>query len=455
MKVCKFGGTSLADAAQVRKVIDIVAADRDRRIVVVSAPGKRDKQDVKVTDMLIECAERRLAGHPAEAELQAILHRFEDLQKQLGLSADVVVQIGLDLKGRLKESTRLTRPQFMDLMKAAGEDSMAKLVAEAFTHRGHPARYADPREAGMLLSDEYGQARVLPEAYERLAALAQAKELVIFPGFFGYTTDGRVVTFSRGGSDITGSILAAAVKASVYENFTDVDSVFVVDPRIIDSPLGIDEVTFREMRELSYAGFGVLHDEAIIPAVSAGVPICIKNTNKPAAPGTRIVPEHHRTGEHKVVGIASDAGFCSINMNKYLMNREIGFGRRMLEILEDQELSYEHCPSGIDNVSILLREKDLTAKQEAGLIERFESELGCTDIVVERGLALIMLVGEGMRYTLGVAARATRALADAGVNIEMLNQGASEISMMFGVKAADRQRAVKSLYEAFFLKDAR
>ena len=452
MKVCKFGGTSLADAGQVRKVCDIVAADRQRRIVVVSAPGKRDKADAKVTDMLIRCAELRLAGREAREELHAIAARFEEIQKGLGLSADVAVEIGLDLRAR-SEQTALGRAAFLDLMKAAGEDNMAKLVAEALTHRGLPADYVDPREAGMRLTEEHGNARLLPESYAELARLKGAKNIVVFPGFFGCTREGKVVTFSRGGSDITGSILAAAVGAEVYENFTDVDSVFAVDPRIVPDAQPIDELTFREMRELSYAGFSVLHDEAIIPAVAAGVPICIKNTNRPQGAGTRIVRER-RQQTHVVVGIASKDGFCTINMNKFLMNREIGFGRLLLQIVEDENLSYEHMPSGIDNVSIILRSDDVDAAREERLVGRLERELGCADIVVERGLALIMLVGEGMRYAIGTAARATGALAGAGVNIEMLNQGASEISMMYGVKESDRQRAVESLYRAFFPEPA-
>ena len=271
----------------------------------------------------------------------------------------------------------------------------------------------------------------------------------MFPGFFGYTRKGEIVTFPRGGSDITGSILAAAIKAAVYENFTDVDSVCAVDPDIAPDVTPIPELTYREMRELSYAGFGVLHDEAIIPAVRAGIPICIKNTNQPEAPGTMIVAER----EHKVghaVGIAGSAGFCTIFASKYLMNREIGFGRRFLQIFEEEGLSFEHMPSGVDNISIILREKDMDASTEKRALNRIKMELGANDITVERDLALIVIVGEGMRYAVGVAAKATRALSDAGVNIEMINQGSSEISIMFGVKATDRNRAIHSLYKAFF-----
>jgi len=448
MKVCKFGGSSLADVDQVRKACDIVCSDADRRIVVVSAPGSRQPGDAKVTDLLIACAEHKLAGRPVGRELRAVVDRFARIQEGLGLPSRVTAEIARDLETRFEADTE-HRAQFLDRMKAAGEDNCAKLVAAALGERGLNARYLDPRDAGLLLSDEYGNAQILPESYENLAALRGSESVVVFPGFFGYTRSGAVVTFPRGGSDITGSILAAAVKADAYENFTDVDSVCVVDPDILSDVVPIPELTYREMRELSYAGFGVLHDEAIIPAVHAGIPICVKNTNRPDAPGTKIVPERkHRSGT--VVGIASDTGFCTIFASKYLMNREIGFGRRFLEIFEEEGLSFEHMPSGVDSISIILREECLDPETEKRVVDRIRDDLRVDNIYVERDLALVMLVGEGMRYSVGLAARATKALAAVDVSIEMINQGASEISMMFGVTADDCEKAVRSLYHEFF-----
>jgi aspartate kinase len=337
------------------------------------------------------------------------------------------------------ESDRANTGLFRDLLKAAGEDNSARISAAAFAKMGLPARYLSPRQAGLILTDDPGNATVLPESYANLAkSLADTREVIVFPGFFGCTKAGGTVTFPRGGSDITGAILAAAVKASEYENFTDVDSVFAVDPRIVSNAKAINLLTYREMRELAYAGFGVFHDEAIVPAVQAHIPICIKNTNRPEAPGTRIVPTRSYTSGG-VVGIASADGFCTLSLDKYLMNREIGFGRRLLQIIEEEGLSYEHVPSGIDNISVVIRETSLPEGKKQHILARCKNEL-----------ALIMVVGEGMRYTVGLARRATAALADAGVNIEMMNQGASEISMMFGVKDSDRKKAVKALYEAFF-----
>lgn len=448
MKVCKFGGSSLADAEAVGKVCDIIMSDPARRIVVVSAPGKRHPKDAKVTDMLIACAERVLAGQQAEQELQKVIGRFSEIERELGLSADTVEEISGDFRERLT-ADRAHKARFLDRVKAGGEDNCARLVAAALRKRGVDARYLNPGDAGLLLSDEYGNARLLDESYDNLAVLRQARGVILVPGFFGYTRGGEVVTFPRGGSDITGAIIAAATGADVYENFTDVDSVFAAAPEIVPDAVPIPELTYREMRELSYAGFGVLHEEAIMPVVRAGIPIHIRNTHRPEAPGTRIVAERKDAGG-KVVGIACDAGFCTIFLSKYLMNREIGFGRRLLQILEEEGLSYEHAPSGIDNMSVILKEDDLDKETETRALTRIGAELGASDVEIERGLALIMIVGEGMRYSIGMAAKATQALAQAGVNIEMMNQGSSEISMMFGVKAEDRVRAVRSLYEAFF-----
>ncbi|MDA1044430.1 MAG: aspartate kinase [Verrucomicrobia bacterium] len=450
MKVCKFGGSSLADATQVEKVCRIVAADPTRRFVVVSAPGKRHSEDIKVTDLLIACGDKALAGKDAGAEMQAVIERFACIHQELALPDSVLEEIRADLTGRLQaDRTHVLR--FMDLMKAAGEDNSARLMAAALCKFGIPAEYVSPRDAGMDVTPEYGEARLLAEsAYPKLARLLDRDDVVVLPGFFGYDAEGHVATFSRGGSDITGSILAAAVKAEVYENFTDVDSVKVADPRFIGNPVDIEELTPREMRELSYAGFSVLHDEAIAPAVLAGVPICIKNTNRPELPGTRIVQSHQKTAP-RVVGIASAGGFCTIYVRKYLMNREVGFGRKLLQIFEEEDISFEHTPSGIDDMSVVLAESQFSKEREARVIARILAELGADDVSVERDLALIMIVGEGMRYGVGFAARATAALANAGVNIEMMNQGSSEISMMFGVKGADRKRAVQSIYQAFYV----
>lgn len=453
MKVVKFGGSSVADAGQIRKVFEIVKSDPDRRIVVVSAPGKRSKSDVKVTDLLIRVANASLAGKSATDEMEAVVKRFAEIEGALGLSSAISEAVRRELRDRVSADKR-DADAFADAIKAIGEDYCARLVAEIFRSRGMNAHYVNPGEAGLILSDEPGNAQVQDTSYKKLAKLSEHAGVIVFPGFFGYTEHGRIVTFPRGGSDITGAILAAAVRADVYENFTDVDSVYVVDPSIVADAEPIRMLTYREMRELSYAGFSVFHDEAIVPVVRAGVPIAIRNTNRPEARGTWVVPERpYQAGT--VVGISSSGGFSTIFLSKYLMNREIGFGRRLLQILEEEGLPFEHTPSGIDNMSVILRSELLVPEKESRVVDRMKRELAPDDIEVEHGLALIMVVGEGMRYTVGLAARATHALAEAGVNIEMMNQGSSEISMMFGVKEPDRKRAVVALYREFFEAEER
>ncbi|MEH7110460.1 aspartate kinase [Bacillus sp. JJ1764] len=448
MKVVKFGGSSLSSGPQLEKVFQIVMSDPERKVVVVSAPGKRSSDDIKVTDLLIECAEQCLQGADWSGPLKAVIARYKDIAEELSLSSEVIDEISEDLFNRLNGDQRNSE-RFIDLLKASGEDNNAKLVAAYFRKMGVQASYINPKEAGLLVSDEPGNAQALPEAYENLFALRHQPGILIFPGFFGYSKEGDVYTFSRSGSDITGSILANALKAELYENFTDVDAVYSVNPFIVNSPKEIKELTYREMRELSYAGFSVLHDEALVPAFRAGIPVQVKNTNNPGAPGTKIVAERDNTNG-PVIGIASDQGFCSIYVSKYLMNREIGFGRRLLGILEDFGLSYEHTPSGIDDVSVILRENQFDEQTEQKIISRIKNELNADEVKFEHSLALIMVVGEGMRHNVGTMAKASKALAKAEVNIEMINQGSSEVSMMFGVKVVDEKRAVKALYDEFF-----
>ena len=448
LKVSKFGGSSLASGEQVRRVCDIITADPERRLIVVSAPGKRHSQDIKVTDLLIAAASERLMGKIGASECAEAIERYRNIASELELPDEVVEPIAKDLTQRLENSTT-DKDLYMDMMKAGGEDNCARLIAQALQARGVEAHYVNPKDAGLLLSDEPGNAQVLPEAYNRLRSLSERPGITIFPGFFGYSKEGNIVTFSRGGSDITGAILASTVRAEVYENFTDVDSVFAANPSIVSNPAPILELTYREMRELSYAGFSVFHDEALEPVYRAMVPVHIRNTNNPKATGTLIVP-HRTSREIPVVGIAAMSNVCCIYLSKYLMNRQVGFGRRLLQILEGENISFEHIPSGIDNMSVILREENMPIEKEKRVVEKIRQTLAPEDIFVERDLSLIMVVGEGMRHTVGIASRATGALARAATNIEMINQGSNEVSMMFGVKSTDMDIAVQALYKEFF-----
>ena len=453
MKVCKFGGSSLADAAQLNKVIDIVLADPARKIVVVSAPGKRNSGDTKVTDLLIALAKAALNGENTDAPLKAVVDRYAEIAADLKLGDEIVRKSEDDFKGRLAQVKTLKSEEFMDLLKAAGEDNNAKLVAVAFEGRGKRARYASPKDTGMVLEGNFGDATLNPESYARLAkAFSNFEGIVIYPGFFGYTKDGKVATFPRGGADITGSILAAAVRADVYENFTDVDSVYPCDPRIVEEVKngeGIPTMTYREMRELAYAGFGVFNDDAVIPAVKARIPINIRNTNHPAEPGT-MIQQSRRVVPGTVVGIASADGFCNIVVEKYLMNREIGFGRRLLQVLESEGISYEHMPSGVDSQCVVGKEQFRPKEKERRIVRAITEELKPDFVTVERGITMLMIVGEGMCYTPGMLAKACLALSSAGISLSMVNQGSSEVSFMLAIRSQDRDVAVKALYKVFF-----
>lgn len=448
MKVVKFGGSSVANGEQIKKITNIITSDENRRVIVVSAPGKRSSDDVKVTDLLIQLGESLQLGLDHEEAYKQVLDRFEGIVKDLGLPSSVLD----DVQRKIDESVSLIRdeePSGIDALKSCGEDGSALIVSAYLQELGHEGTYVNPKDAGILVRDQPGGALVLEESFEKLYRLRERSGTIVIPGFFGFTPDDKLVTFSRGGSDITGSIVAAGVKADLYENFTDVDSVYCVNPMFVDNPRPLTSLTYREMRELSYAGFGVFHDEALIPAFKEKIPVCIKNTNNPSAPGTMIVAELPEREEH-VVGIASDEGFLNLYVSKYLMNREIGFGRRLLQILEDEEVSFEHAPSGIDDMSVIIREHQLPKEKEEVVVQRITDELQVDMVLIEREMAMIMIVGEGMNQTVGIASSATSAFQEAGVNIEMINQGSSEVSMMFGVKSDRLGSAVKALYRVFF-----
>lgn len=448
VKVTKFGGSSLASATQLEKVLQIVKEDVSRKFIVVSAPGKRSSEDIKVTDMLIAYYHAYINNEDTTEIIGKIVARYEAILDELNLNKDVLTDIQHAIQ-QLATLNKEDNPHLFDTFLASGEDNNAKLVAAFFQQRGLNARYKNPLDLGIIVSDEPLNARILASSLSKINQFSSTEEILVIPGFFGFTEVGDICTFSRGGSDITGSIVAAGVKATIYENFTDVNGIFVAHPGIIRDPKTIKELTYREMRELAYAGFAVLHDEALMPAYRANIPVVIKNTNNPEHPGTLITTS--RTVKHDpVVGIASDQGFASIYISKYLMNRELGFGRRLLQILEDLGLSYEHMPSGIDDISIILREGQLTIEIEEELMTRLEQELEPDELRITHGLSMLMVVGEGMRQRIGVMADSTAALAFNKINLEMINQGSSEVSIMFGIREDQEKKAIQALYQTFF-----
>ncbi|WP_414043259.1 aspartate kinase [Macrococcus sp. EM39E] len=446
MIVCKFGGSSVANAEQIRKMINIINTNEERRIVIVSAPGKRFDQDVKVTDLLIQLYDKVLLSENYDIELTKVLNRFESIAQELELKTPLIHLFESQLKGYIQKYNNHPL-RLLDALKSSGEDFNAQLIAAFNSQLGVKTTYLSPKELQLIVSDEPGNAIIHPDSYDKINQVIQEIDgKIIIPGFFGVNENSDIVTFSRGGSDITGAILSRSVHADIYENFTDVSGIFAANPKIVDNPASIHNLTYAEMRELSYAGFNVFHDEALMPLYKEGIPVNIKNTNEPEHPGTMITKTRQSVG---VVGVSCDAGFVSINMTKYLMNREVGFTRKLLTILEEHNISYEHMPSGIDDISIIIRKNQFNDNLYE-LVTEIQDRLHVDDISVEEDIAILMIVGLGMKTLIGTANKATEAFRNNHINIKMINQGSSEISMMFGIYVADEKKAVKAIYDAYF-----
>ncbi len=437
--VVKFGGTSLADAHQIQKVKTIVEADARRRFVVVSAPGKRSKDDAKITDLLLTCW--HLAGQKLDFSqpLGLIRDRYDSIADGLNVARltfpldEAASELQKLASG--DESSLATR----DWMAARGEFCLALLVADflgaQFVPSGECIRF---NEEGLLDA----------VSYNNLAArMSDDSKLYVIPGFYGRDRKGKIKTFPRGGSDITGAVVARAVGASVYQNWTDVSGLLMADPRVVDDPKPIAEVTYRELRELAYMGAQVLHEETIFPASEAGIPIHIKNTNAPDDVGTRIV-DGRDARDGKIVGIAGRKGFSTIYIEKAMMNQSRGFGRRVLEILETNGVSFEHMPSAIDSMSVVVSDEQF-AGRESAIVREMERTLLPDRIELLPKMALLATVGEGMAYRVGVSGTLFDALREANVNVRMISQGASEINIIVGVDEADYERAMNAIYRAF------
>lgn len=448
MKVAKFGGSSLASSEQLKKVINIIKDDSARRFIVVSAPGKRYSEDIKVTDLLVKLYQKRLADENTDAVIQAIFERYQEIGTAFGINEETLKQIHKDLES-LVDMPVENNPHFYDTVLASGEDNNAKLIAGILQAEGLAARYVNPKELGMIVSDEPQNARILTKSYTAIYQWRNSEEILVVPGFFGYTENGDVCTFSRGGSDISGAIVAAGLKVDLYENFTDVDGIFAAHPGYIHQPESITQLTYREMRELAYAGFSVFHEEALMPSYRAKIPVVIKNTNNPSHPGTLITNERSDL-ENPVVGIASDEGFSMIYISKYLMNREVGFTLRVLQIFKEFGLNYEHMPSGIDDISVILRANQLNPHLEEELLRKIAYEIDPDELRITHDLSMVVVVGEGMKHRVGTMAESAAALARKKISIDMINQGSSEVSIMFGIHKDRERDAIRTLYYTFF-----
>ncbi|MCI6909459.1 MAG: aspartate kinase [Clostridiales bacterium] len=433
--VVKFGGSSLADAAQFQKVAAIVRADASRRYVVPSAPGKRCSGDRKVTDLLYASFDAVRAGEPFETAFAPVRERFDGIARELSLD--------VDLESEYRAIERGYADGSRDFAASRGEYLNGRLLA---AYLGFP--FVDA--ADVVFFDASGR---LDETrtYAAIREMSQRLPQAVIPGFYGRGADGCVRTFSRGGSDISGAIVARGVGAALYENWTDVSGFSVADPRLVTNPRVIETISFAELRELSYMGATVLHEDSIFPVRAVGIPINIRNTNAPEDPGTRIVQASDapiRTG--KVTGVAGKRGFCVITIEKDMMNSEVGFTRKVLSVLERHNISYEHLPTGIDTLGIVLHAELLDGIEDQ-LLSEIQEAASPDHIEVVRNIALLAVVGRGMVRSKGIAARLLSAIAGADINIRMIDQGSSEMNIIIGVDEADFERAVRAVYVEFFV----
>lgn len=433
-KVVKFGGSSLASASQFKKVKSIIDADCSRRYVVPSAPGKRFGSDIKVTDMLYDCYEAAEAGDDISDKLEAIRARYYEIINGLGLNTVLDEEFETIAKNFMAKAGK-------DYAASRGEYLNGIIMADYLGYTFiDSAKYIFFDDEGNFMPDETNEA---------LGECLKALDRAVIPGFYGsYKSTGKVKTFSRGGSDITGSIVARAISADIYENWTDVSGVLIADPRIVEDPLPIEAITYRELRELSYMGASVLHEDAIFPVRKAGIPINIKNTNAPEDPGTMIVESTCKTSKHIITGLAGKKGFCSINIEKDMMNSEIGFGRRVLTCFEDNGISFEHMPSGIDTLTVIVHQDEFEAKEQL-VINELQKLTSPDRIDLESNLALIAVVGRGMKSMRGTAGKIFSALTNHNINIRMIDQGSSELNIIIGVADEDFEQAIKAIYYSF------
>ncbi len=427
---CKFGGSSVADHRQFLKIRDILARDARRRVIVVSAPGKRHSQEAKLTDLLYLCHDLSQKGLDASGPFGLIRERYLEIERELGLGDTMAPALEQLAKDLAKEATR-------DFVASRGEWLCAILMA-----RFLDADFVDA--ADTVFFDKAG--RLDSKTYEVLGErMANPEKRYVIPGFYGSDSQGRIKTFSRGGSDISGAIAARAAKAILYENWTDVSGLLMADPRIVENPHSLDLVSYREIRELSYMGASVFHDEAIAPVREAGIPINIRNTNKPEDEGTRIVAKLPEITVYDIAGIAGKKNFSMFCVEKSLMNKEVGFARRLLSVFESYGVSIEHCPSSIDSMSVVCSSEALGEKGEA-IREDIQRIMQPDSLEVEHSIALIAVVGEGMARQVGMAAKVFKALAEAGANVRIIDQGASEYNIIIGVANADYEKAIRALY---------
>ncbi|MCQ2435120.1 MAG: aspartate kinase [Oscillospiraceae bacterium] len=437
LKTVKFGGSSLADANQFRKVKSIITAEESRRFVVPSAPGKRSASDTKITDMLYSCQKIAAEGGDISEVFGKIRARYMEIAKELALNfdpTDALDEVFENLKNGATKDYAASRGEYLNGLL------LASYLEYPFVDAAEVVRFD---EQGVLMMDA---------TMSLMRAKLNGMDCAVIPGFYGADEKGNVITFSRGGSDITGSLVARAVHADIYENWTDVSGVLVADPRIVANAAPINTITYEELRELSYMGASVLHEDAIFPVRAEGIPINIRNTNEPDAPGTMIVASDSEDSDtftgYTITGIAGRKGFCAINIQKAMMNGEIGFCRKVLSVLEEMNISFEHMPSGIDTMSIILHEDAIHGREQT-VLSKIRKAVSPDHLEIEHGISLLAVVGRGMRRTRGTAARIFASLAHARINVKMIDQGSSELNIIIGLLDGDFEEAVRRIYDMF------
>ncbi|MDD6627538.1 MAG: aspartate kinase [Lachnospiraceae bacterium] len=434
-KVVKFGGSSLASAEQFKKVGAIIRADKERKFVVPSAPGKRFSDDTKVTDMLYACYDLAEQGKDFKKELQAIHDRYQEIID------------GLELKLSLDNEFKTIEKMFKEKAGTNYAASRGEYLNGIIMANYLGYEFIDAAEVILFKDDGEFDAET---TNQNLRKRLEGVDAAVIPGFYGAYANGTVKTFSRGGSDITGSIVARAIKANVYENWTDVSGFLITDPRIIYKPEGIETITYKELRELAYMGASVLHEDAIFPVRSEGIPINIRNTNAPDDNGTWIVESTCQKPKYVITGIAGKKGFCAVNIEKDMMNSEIGFGRKVLQAFEENGISFEHVPSGIDTMTVFVHQDEFMHKEQQ-VVSAIHRLADPDSIDIEGDFALIAVVGRGMKSTRGTAGRIFSALAHANVNVKMIDQGSSELNIIIGVSNEDFETAIKAIYDIFVI----
>ena len=436
VKVCKFGGTSMADGNVINGVKKIIDADARRKYVVVSAPGKRYSGDTKVTDLLYACHKELVEKGSCKNGFAAVRARFNSLVKELN--------IPFEINALLDETeAAIDSERSEDFTASRGEYLCARIVAEVLG-----ATFIDAKD--VIFFNEDGSLNG-EKSYKAISFAVSGAERAVIPGFYGKGYDGKVKTFSRGGSDISGSIIARAVNATVYENWTDVSGFLACDPRIVESPVKMKTISYKELRELSYMGANVLHSDSIFPLRKANIPIQIKNTFRPQDAGTSIVPSAKYTPSGNLVtGVAGKKNFTVIFIEKSHMNAEVGFMCKVLSVLVEEEISIEHIPSGIDTMSLVVESNDLSKEKLETVIEKIKSAVAPDVIRVIEDIALIATVGHGMSSSVGTSARLFNALAAADINIKMIDQGSSELNIIVGVRNDDYEKCIRAIYSEFF-----